>query len=166
MRVAFASLVIDLEGVVILGVFDEKFEGDATVLAGLKGVAQNIGRVSTAIDGDQLHAGADSSLGRGHALDCIWDGSVVPDIEADRVGLIDDMGIALASTLHFRLNLVVDHLPSTAFDSGEGCARAVIGKALGPEATPVVRDDLTQGTHDIIEGVGFDDWTGMGSAVE
>src|SRR5260370_30377636 len=73
---------------------------------------------------------------------------------------------ALAPALHLRLNVVIDELPTAAFDASQRRSGTVIGEALGPEAAPVVGDDLVQGVNDIIEGISLHHWPRTGSAVE
>src|SRR5205807_10590796 len=87
-------------------------------------------------------------------------------IKPYRVSEIDCMRNALAAALHLRLNVVIDELPPAAFDASQRRSGTVIGETLGPEAAPVVGDNLVQGVNDIIEGVSLHHRPRVGSAVE
>src|ERR1700731_3919314 len=59
----------------------------------------------------------------------------------------------LAASLHFRLRVVVDHLPAAPFDTAQRRAGSVIRQPLGPKAAPVVGHNLVQRIDNVIKGV-------------
>src|ERR1700692_2566156 len=76
------------------------------------------------------------------------------------------MPVTLGTAFHFRLRIVVDDLPSAAFNSPKRCARTVARKLLSPEASPIVGNNLAESIDYIIECIGFQHGPRAGSAVE
>jgi hypothetical protein len=94
-RVALASVVVELVGFVVVGVLDrELLRGAVPVLPAFRALAQNFGRVLAAIDGNELHARTDTGHCRGHALRRICNCAVVAEFEADGKRSTDDVEVA------------------------------------------------------------------------
>ncbi len=102
MRIALASVVIDLVNFEVLRILDQKFERVATTLPCLQSFTQDFGRVFAAIDGDELHAGSNTGQCRRHLLNRVSDGAVFAKFKANGISSGGDMAGTLLIAQHLR----------------------------------------------------------------
>ena len=164
--VQFAAVVVEFVGLEIVGIFDQEFDRGGGVLSTFEGIAENIGREAAAVHRDQLHAGTNAGFGGEFAFDGVADAAIIAQFETQGESGRDDVEHTCHAAQHIRRSVVVGELPSAAFDAAEGRAGAVIGEALGPEAAPVVGNDLIEGVNDVVEGVSLQRRAGARGAVE
>src|ERR1035437_8605375 len=153
MRILFAALVIDAEGLVKLAVLHQEFEGLGAGGGLGDGFAQRGGGVLPGIHGDQFHRWRDAGLLRGAAVAHVADDGVFIEHDADGVGEVGDLAGLLARLPEIAAHAVVGELPAGALDAAE--RRAGLGgtQALVEEAGPVVGLHGVERGDDIVEVV-------------
>src|SRR6267143_553793 len=166
MRIFFSTVLVELVGFVVLGVFYQQVQRFAAVLAGFESTAQHFWRELASVNRNYFHSWTDSGFCGDHAFDSVDNASITLERQADRVIGNHAPLVTFCGPHHLRRDIVVNDLPSATFDAAQWCARAVVGQTLSPERAPIIRCDLVQPVHDVVEGIRLDHGRRAGSPVE
>src|SRR5579872_238402 len=77
MRITLASVIVDLVGFEVVGVFDQQVQRSGSTFTRLQSCAQNIGRVLAAVHGNELHSRSNAGKRGGHSFGSVNNSAVV-----------------------------------------------------------------------------------------
>src|SRR5579862_3391453 len=136
-RITLASVIIELVGFVVAGVFDQEFKRCRSVLAFFESGTQHIRGILAAIHRDEFHSRSNSRDRCRHALDGGSSGSLFAQLKSDRVDRVYGAHVAIGPTIPSRWRSAVAQLPAAALDSAKRRPGPVIREAFSPEPQPI-----------------------------
>src|SRR3979411_258260 len=117
MRIRFSTVIVELVGFVVLGVFYQQFQRFAAVLAGLESIAEHFWRELASVNRNYFHPWADSGSCGDHAFDGVDNPSITLEPQADGVIGNHTPLVTFSGPHHLRRDIVVNDLPSATFDA-------------------------------------------------
>ena len=162
--IAFATVVVDGDGLEVAGVFDDEVDGGAVAFRCVDGGAKEGGGEGATVDGDDLEAGGEAVLVADTTHDDVADGAAGADGEAERVGCAETVAFIELRPVVGPIG-VDEMVAGESVDAGHLGGVELIGVEAGAkEGGPVVGDHGVEAVDDVVEGVGHD--LGWGVAAE
>src|SRR5438128_4846665 len=138
MWILLSPVITQTESHEIVGVLNQQLQWLRAALSRVKRIAEYLRGESAAVHGNNFHAGPNTRLGSGHAFDRVLDFAVLFENESDGERRVDRAVVLFPGTHHLGAVLVINQLPTAAFNSTQWRSRTLTGQLVGPKAAPII----------------------------
>ena len=162
--IPFTAVIVDRAGLIVIVIHDQKADGLIILRAGLQCVVEQVGRVSTIVDGHHPHSRRDPRQIGQSADQRILNGPVGANAQAQRVERVNTP--IESPALGFWRFVVVFNFPATRHNPAYWGLRGKGGQAVMEEFRPIRGRNCLQGADELVKGIGFQFRTLVGAAIK